>query len=54
MNRSRKDIKKGCLSFIDTFRNIRQERGLRRVSSEDGPMGILYSKIYAFDKQFKN
>ena len=54
LNRSRKDIKKGCLSFIDTWRNIRQEKGLRRVCSEDGPMGVLYGKIYSFDKQFKN
>ena len=54
MNKSRKDLKKGYLSFIDTFKNIKQENGLRRVSSENGPMAILYSKIYTLEKTVKN
>ena len=54
INKSRKDLKKGYLSFIDTFKDIKQEGGLRRVSSENGPMAILYSKVYSLDKTIKN
>jgi hypothetical protein len=54
LSKSRKDIKKGYLSFIDTFKNIKQENGLRRVSSENGPMSLLYTKVYNLDKTVKN
>lgn len=49
LNKSRKDIKKGYLSFIDTCKNIKQENGLRRVSSERGPMAELYYRIFNLD-----
>lgn len=45
LSKSKKDIKKGYLKFIDSIRCVRNE-GLRRVSSETGFMSLMYKKIY--------
>lgn len=49
LNRSKQDIKKGYLKFIDTYKDIKHQ-ALRKVSSESGLMSCMYKKIFAFDQ----
>ena len=49
-------MKKGYLRYIDCVNKVREsdvhilnQSGLRRVSSEDNFISVLYEKIYKFD-----
>lgn len=49
LSRSKQDIKKGYLKFIDSYKDIRHE-ALRRVSSESGLMASMYGRLFHFDQ----
>lgn len=49
LNRSKQDITKGYLKFIDTYKDIKHE-ALRKVSSESGLMANMYRKVFNFDQ----
>jgi hypothetical protein len=49
LGKSKHDIKKGYLKFIDTYKCLKHE-ALRRVSSETGPMAAMYHRLFQFDQ----
>lgn len=58
LKKTKHDMKKGYLRYIDCVNKVREadvhtlnQSGLRRVSSEDNFISVLYSKIYKFDKE---
>lgn len=56
LKKTKSDMKKGYLRFIDCVNKVREsdvtylnQCGLRKVSSEDNFISVLYEKMYRFD-----